>query len=62
MKICLISDPHLFSSEIGGNWPEDNYHIFKDRILPEIKKEKPDAVIFLGDILDPHSGRTHKTR
>jgi len=57
MKICIIADLHLFSSEIGGNWPEDSFIIFKDKILPKVKNEKPDAIIFLGDILDPHSGR-----
>jgi len=58
MKVCLIADPHLFSTEIGGNWPEDSFIIFKDRILPKINNEKPDITILLGDILDPHSGRT----
>jgi len=58
MKICIIADTHLFSSEIGGNWPEDSFIVFKDKILPKVKNEKPDAVIFLGDILDPHSGKS----
>jgi len=58
MKVCLVADPHLFSSEIGGNWPEDSFLIFKDKILPKVKNEKPDVTILLGDILDPHSGRT----
>ena len=58
MRICIIADLHLFSSEIGGNWPEDSFTIFKDKILPKVKDEKPDAIIFLGDILDPHSGRS----
>lgn len=58
MNICLIADLHLFSSEIGGNWAEDSFEIFKSKILPAIEKEKPVATIFLGDILDPHSGRT----
>lgn len=58
MKICIIADLHLFSSEIGGNWPEDSFIIFKDKILPKVKNEKPDAIIFLGDILDPHSGKS----
>lgn len=58
MKICLIADTHLFSSEIGGNWSEDSFIIFERRILPKIKDEKPDAVIFLGDTLDPHSGKS----
>ncbi len=58
MKICIIADTHLFSSEIGGNWSEDSFIIFKEKILPKVKDKKPDAVIFLGDILDPHSGRS----
>ena len=58
MKICIIADTHLFSTEIGGNWPEDSFLIFKEKILPKVKEEKPDTVIFLGDILDPHSGRS----
>ena len=58
MRICMISDLHLFSTEIGGNWSEDSFVIFKERILPRIMHEKPDAIIFLGDILDPHSGRS----
>ncbi len=58
MKICLIADPHLFSSEIGGNWPEDSFLIFKDKILRRVMDEKPDIIILLGDILDPRSGRT----
>jgi len=59
MKICIIADLHLFSSEIGGNWPEDSFVIFKNKILPKVKNEKPDAIIFLGDILDPHSGKSN---
>lgn len=58
MKICLIADTHLFSSEIGGNWSEDSFVIFEDKILSKIEEEKFDAAIFLGDILDPHSGRS----
>ncbi len=58
MKICIIADTHLFSSDIGGNWSEDSFIIFKERILPKVKDEKPDAIIFLGDVLDPHSGRS----
>lgn len=58
MKICLMADTHLFSSEIGGNWPDDSFAIFKDKILPRVKSEKPDVVIFLGDMLDPHSGKS----
>jgi len=58
MKVCLVADPHLFSTEIGGNWPEESFIIFKDRILPRIREEKPDILVFLGDVLDPRSGRT----
>jgi len=58
MKICLIADAHLFSSEIGGNWVEDSYVIFKERILPMVKDAETDAVVFLGDTLDPHSGKS----
>jgi predicted phosphodiesterase len=58
MKICLIADAHLFSSEIGGNWVEDSYVIFKERILPVVKDAETDAVVFLGDTLDPHSGKS----
>ena len=58
MRVCFIADIHLFSEEIGGNWSEDSFTIFKDRILPKIKDENPDVVIFLGDILDPHSGKS----
>lgn len=58
MKICLIADTHLFSSEIGGNWSEDSFTIFEKKILPKIKNEKADGVIFLGDTLDPHSGKS----
>ncbi len=58
MKVCLIADPHLFSTEIGGNWAEESFIIFKDRILPRIRDEKPDILIFMGDTLDPRSGRT----
>lgn len=58
MKVCLIADTHLFSSEIGGNWSEDSFAIFKKRILPKVKDEKTDVVLFLGDILDPHSGKS----
>lgn len=58
MRICFIADIHLFSEEIGGNWSEDSFTIFKDRILPKLKDENPDVVIFLGDILDPHSGKS----
>jgi len=58
MKVALIADAHLFSSEIGGNWSEDSFLIFRDRILPGVKKAKPKAVIFLGDTLDPHSGKS----
>jgi predicted phosphodiesterase len=58
MWVCIISDCHLFSSEIGGNWSEDSFIIFKEKILPKVKEEEPDAVVFLGDILDPHSGRS----
>ena len=58
MKICLIADPHLFSSEIGGNWSQDSFSIFKDEVLPKVKSERPDVTVLLGDILDPHSGRT----
>jgi len=54
----MISDLHLFSTEIGGNWSEDSFIIFKERILPKVMEENPDAIIFLGDILDPHSGRS----
>ena len=57
-KICLIADTHLFSSEIGGNWPEDSFTIFKEKILPAMKSKEPDAIIFLGDVLDPHSGKS----
>ncbi len=57
-KVCLIADTHLFSSEIGGNWPEDSFTIFEQNILPAIENEEPDMVIFLGDILDPHSGKS----
>lgn len=58
MKVCLMADTHLFSSEIGGNWSDDSLTIFKEKILPKVKDEKPDIVIFLGDILDPHSGKS----
>lgn len=58
MKICLMADTHLFSSEIGGNWTEDSFTIFKEKILPKVRSEKPDSVVFLGDILDPHSGKS----
>ena len=58
MKICFIADIHLFSEEIGGNWSEDSFTIFKDKILPKLKEEGPEAIIFLGDLLDPHSGKT----
>lgn len=58
LKIALIADTHLFSSEIGGNWAEDSFSIFQDRLLKEISKGKPSALIFLGDNLDPHSGRS----
>ena len=58
MRICLMADTHLFSSEIGGNWADESLLIFKDKILPEVKNEKPDIVVFLGDILDPHSGKS----
>jgi len=58
MKVCLIADPHLFSTEIGGNWPEESFIIFKNKILPRVKDEKPDILIFMGDVLDPRSGRT----
>jgi len=58
MKVCLVADPHLFSTEIGGNWSEESFIIFKDRILPRIREEKPDILVFLGDVLDPRSGRT----
>ena len=58
MKICLLPDLHLFSTEIGGNWAKDSFIIFKERILPRIKAEDPEIIIFLGDILDPHSGRS----
>lgn len=57
-KVCLIADTHLFSSEIRGNWPEDSFTVFKERILPTIRSEEPDVVIFLGDVLDPHSGKS----
>ena len=53
----MISDLHLFSAEIGGDWSEYSFTIFKERILPKVMNEKPDVIIFLGDILDPHSGR-----
>lgn len=58
MKICLLADTHLFSSEIGGSWPQDSFEIFKNKIMPKIVPEKPDLTIFLGDILDPHSGKS----
>ncbi len=58
MKVCLLADTHLFSSEIGGNWPEDSFAIFSEKILPRVKDEDPDVVIFLGDVLDPRSGRS----
>jgi predicted phosphodiesterase len=53
-----MADTHLFSSEIGGNWSDESLTIFKEKILPKVKDEKPDIVIFLGDILDPHSGKS----
>ncbi|MFX0182944.1 MAG: exonuclease SbcCD subunit D [Candidatus Hodarchaeota archaeon] len=58
MKICLIADTHLFSSEIGGNWSNDSLIIFKEKFLPKVKGEKPDVILLLGDILDPHSGKS----
>lgn len=58
MKVLLLPDLHLFSSEIGGDWPSDSFLIFEQRFLPEIKKENPDIIIFPGDILDPHSGKS----
>jgi len=61
MKVCLVADLHLFSTEIGGNWSEDSFDIFKDRILPGISEEQPELVIFLGDTLDPLSGRSVPT-
>lgn len=56
MKVCLLADLHLFSTEIGGEWSEDSFNIFRDDILPKIKQINPDLTIFLGDILDPSSG------
>ncbi|MCD5390953.1 hypothetical protein LR007_03725 [candidate division NPL-UPA2 bacterium] len=44
------------SSEIGENWPEDSFVIFKEKILPKVREEKPDVIIFLGDTSDPLSG------
>lgn len=61
MKICLIADLHLFSSEIGGNWSEDSFTIFKEKILPKVSELKPDIIVFLGDTLDPLSGRSDPT-
>lgn len=61
MKVCLIADLHLFSSELGGNWPKDSFTIFKEKILPKIEKIEPEIVVFLGDTLDPHSGRAIPT-
>ena len=55
MKICFVSNLHLFS-EIGGNWPEDSFRIFTEKILPAIKENNPDAVIFMGNIIAPPSG------
>lgn len=57
MKICLLSDLHLFSNEIGGSWAEDSFKIFQEELLPKVAEEKPDLIFFLGDILDPLSGK-----
>lgn len=53
MKIALLADPHLFSGDIGGNWSEDSFQIFKRELLTSLKQQKPDICILLGDILDP---------
>ncbi len=53
-----MADTHLFSSEIGGNWVEESYRVFKDIILEDLIKKHPEALIFMGDTLDPHSGRS----
>jgi DNA repair exonuclease SbcCD nuclease subunit len=56
MKIALVGDLHLFSSLIGGNWEEDSFTQFEQKILPALEREKPDTIIFTGDLLVPGRG------
>lgn len=57
MRISILSDLHLFSTDIGGRWNEQSFEIFKEIIIPELMNRNPDMIIFLGDIIDPGSGR-----